>query len=288
MEIEELQNEQSSGTDSGSANGGSYGRTDGRTGSADGSDGRTDRSDRGIDLNVGVEQQSSADSDGIDNSRRTESEPISDDGNVIRDSQPVNARASRAERLRGRRPVRLGARDRDSDADGGRSADAGTAEIGNSGNIEEPVIRLGATRQGAPKTVKPKDSSPKTKLDKDVRDLIKMFTESLFEIPAIALKQDFWRLSAEESKQLNDALIAWLASMPESDQSKIAEFVGKHMPVINLVMVAFFIVSDRVKASVAVYRASRDYSKFTEAVNNAPETPTSAGVRTAMDSIFNN
>ncbi len=283
-EIEEIENEPS-----GSDTSGSVGSDNGSaTGSGtNGSDRRTDGSGRNVDGND--REFFVAGRSNTDNGSASV-EPIANDtnanvGNVDGNKNDADTRSSRYERERSRRPIRLGATDRNRDSDTGSATNARTGETFDNENDSEPVIRLGARTQGAPRSVKAK-AETKSKLS-EVKDLIRMFVDSLFEIPAIALKQDFWRLSKEESKTLSDAIIQWLESMPSADQSKISEFVGKHVPLINLCMVGFFIISERVRASVAVYQVTKAGNRFAQTVSgNVAPAENSPNVRTAMDDMF--
>lgn len=277
-----------SGSDSGNDTGGSVGNVSGTSGNG---------SDRGIDGSGGNANGSGGSADGSGNgsasigSDNAESGIASDNGNqndVRRNLESVDSadsRDSRSERQRQRRPVRLGdIRNRDSDAD---------TEYGGSGTAaqeldSEPVIRLGARKQGRPKTKVDTDSVSVDGIKwNDTKDIIQMFVESIFEIPAITLKQDFWRLNKDESKMLTDAIGEYVKSMPKSKSSWLMNFIKENLPLVNLCMVGFFIVSDRIQASIALAQVTKAGRAFDLKSNQTNETQTqSAGVRTPLDAMF--
>lgn len=291
---EEKINGESSGSDSAGSvgTGGGSASGSGASGSnrgIDGSGGNANGSDNG---NANATASNGNDS-GSDNISADSNIDIRSNKSVNRDSD--NVRGTRAERDRGRRSVRLGDtnRDRDTVADNGSATRAGIGEERNSGNDNEPVIRLGANRQGRPRANVKTDEKPVNdfKLSQS-KDVIKMFVDSIFEVPAAALKQDFWKLSKDESKTLTDAIIQWLESMPKSRQSRVALFINENLPLINLAMVAFFLVSERVRQSMQISQMAKQARGFGIAVETANQQQTTATKRapvvTPMDSMFNN
>jgi hypothetical protein len=259
---------------SGSADG-SAGRIDGSGGNTDGNAGRIDGAGTGNDIG-GLFGTSSAEPDTIDI------------GNV-RDnvSGSENDPRSRSERERTRRTIRLGQPARNRDTDSGND-DSGTG-TGNEAELDnEPSIRLGARGRNRPKSKVDTDSAPTDKIKlSDTRELVSVFLSSIFEIPATALRQDFWRLDKDENKALTDSIIAYLESMPKARSSKIALFIQENLPILNLVMIALFIVGSKAQMSIAIAKVT----KAGRAVDIGSETRSTNGraeVRTPMDSMFNN
>lgn len=301
--FEEKENGELIGSDSGGSVGSDSGSASGSAGSGsdrriNGSGGNTDGNDTGTIATAGS-AGSGERSYRSDSAIGNETNASADFGQLDGNQNDVDRR-SRAERIRQRQPIRLGSvRNRDTataGADSGRTAGAesGDSSIGGEsifGQLdEEPVIRLGARRQAKPKeNVKAVESGASAKLS-DSKDVITLFVNSIFEVPAAMLRQDFWKLSKEESKTLVDAIIQWLESMPKSRQSRIALFINENLPLINLAMVGFFIVSERVKTSMEVAKIQRNSRAFTIGADVAAKAEQAARqndtIRTPMDSIF--
>lgn len=267
------------GSDSGDASGnganGSDFGIDGSGGDSNGDDRGTERAGTGNDISA-IFRDTSVDES---TSNNDEHERFID-GN----QNPVNPRN---ERIRQRRVVRLGSADRDRDSSTATdSAGSGERER-DSGHNNQPNIRLGATGRGRPKKVGV-DSSPTDGGFKisETKELISVFVSSIFEIPAITLKQDFWRLSKEETKMFSDALVQWLNSMPKSQSSKVAQFISAHLPLVNLCMIGFFILSERVRMSIAVANIKKHSTAFDLRTENAQPTQTQSTVQTPMDKMF--
>jgi hypothetical protein len=289
MKLELVENEYSDNNASGGSGGngsasgsasGSAGTTDirgfnGSGGNADGNDSRTTGS-AGTTTGTNVGNSGSASVSGNENN--TSADFGHGDGN----SFDVD---NRTERQRKRQPIRLGnfgtgiADDTDGTATG-----TGT-EKRDSGDNSEPAIRLGARGRGRPRKVNNTDFSATTIKLSDTRDLINTFLTSIFEIPAIALKQDFWRLNKDESKMLTDALIQYLESMPKAKSSKIAMFISEHLPLLNLAMIGFFILSERVQMSIAMHNVSKHGKAFD--INAKSQTTNNNNpITTPLDAMF--
>jgi hypothetical protein len=117
-----------------------------------------------------------------------------------------------------------------------------------------------------------------------------MFLGSIFEIPAVTLKQDFWRLTDDENKVLTDSVMAYLKSLPKGQSAWIATFAQEKLPLFNLILVTMFILADRVQASVAIAKAQKQFAKEQEAGFERPGRAAAAdrrpGVTVPMDSMF--
>lgn len=204
------------------------------------------------------------------------------------DSGEIGTHGNGGEQRRQRRSIRLGdSGNRNSDTEDERYSTGNVrTENRDSVNDSEPVVRLGKRGRGRPKKIKSVETEKNVKLS-EIKNYVKIFTESIFDTIAVSLKHDHWKLTPEESKQLNDALMDWIASMPESNQSKFLSFASKNLPTVNLIFVGFFIVSERVKASIAINNFEKKQNKavdkiFETVVNNNNQNT----VRTPMDSMF--
>jgi hypothetical protein len=115
-----------------------------------------------------------------------------------------------------------------------------------------------------------------------------VFLGSLFDIPAILLKADFWRLSNDENDMLTNALLAWIDSLPKSQGNRMSKWLGENLPVLNVVMVALFIVGERAKRTLEMMKRQKQQGaqNVIEFANNQPQ-PTSA-VQTPLDYAFGN
>jgi hypothetical protein len=193
----------------------------------------------------------------------------------------LTTRASRADRGRRAGSVRLGSavRNRTTD-DSGRSDGSASTE---SPLDSEPVIRLGARKGGRPRAEVKTDNTTELKLS-EMKDIISMFLDTAFELPAVMMRQDFWRLNKDENKILTDAIVTYIKSMPKNKSSWLMNFIQENLPLVNLIMVGFFVVSDRVKGSIAIAQVNRAGSKFATATSG--EAPAPDNVRTPLDNMF--
>jgi hypothetical protein len=265
MKMEFVENEPTStsgGSVSGSGDGGS-----GSGRGANGSDSGNSRDVIGNSGDVsgnsgnvsGSADTGSADTDsGSDSARRNESDISANVESANGNSGTVN-RPSRVERQRNGRVIRLGDfgnRDSDTGSADSRTDTIGRDDVNNNEPVSRVVLGQGRRTQGNPRTVKNVDVEAPVKLGQ-IKDYVSVFLQSVFDIPAIALGQDFWKLSKEENKQLTDAIVAYLESLPKSQGSKIAQFVQNHFPLLNLAMVALFVCSERVQKSVNIAKANK-------------------------------
>jgi len=121
---------------------------------------------------------------------------------------------------------------------------------------------------------------------RESKDLISVFLDSIFEIPAMVLKQDFWRLTKEENKTLTNAIVSYLESLPKSKGSKIAAFIAENFPMLNLAMIAFFIVSERVRQSITVANFTKK-GKVIKAEFAKQNTANPPNISTPLDAVYN-
>lgn len=292
MKKELEKNVESNGSDTSGSVGSDSGSTDGSAGNGsnsgiNGSGGNTDGNDRSASGNGSGSGSADFGSSGSDNT----SESIgTNDSNVESvDSDRNNADGNGKRRRSAGKPIRLGSfgnRDTDSSADSGSGSDDGEERVRRDNS--EPVVRLGSKSKDRPKTDTKSEGAETVFEIGKTKDLIKVFLNSVFEIPAITLKQDFWRLSKDESVMLTDALIDYLKSMPKSKASRLAQFLSENLPLVNLAMIAFFIVSERVRATMAISQvtnAAKNYEKQAKAAQNI--TPTDSGIKTPLDALHN-
>ena len=286
MEIEENENGGLSGSDTrgsvGSDNGSDNGiGGSGSGGSVDGSNGSVDGSGGSVDGSGGNDRGSA---DGSANRSADILDIKSSDGNSDRDKNNA-VRESRADRERGRKPIRLGSADRNRNSDSSTGRDRGSADE-STPLADEPVIRLGSRKQGRPRAEAKADNATELKLS-EMKDLISMFIDSIFEIPAVTLQQSFWRLEKEENKALTEAISAYIKSMPKSKSSWLMEAIQQHLPLVNLIMVGFFIVSDRTKKSIAIAQVTKAGRQVAQTLGaDTPKATAGASIRTPLDNMF--
>lgn len=264
------------GSDSGSDTSGSVGTDSGSDGS--GSGGSVDGSGAGIGSGSGSGTDSGSGS-GSGSADILDLEPTN---GIVSGNQNVADGGSVRQRIR--KPIRLGSAVRDSSTSGnGIGTGTGTGEKLDN----DPVIRLGAKKQGAPRVSAKTENSVDLKLS-EMKDLISMFLDTAFEVPALLLKQDFWKLSKDENKMLTDAVSAYIKSMPKDKSSWLMTFIQDNLPLVNLIMIGFFVVSDRVKHSIAISQVTRHANKFAEAASADVRVNQNGGqpIRTPMDNIF--
>jgi hypothetical protein len=259
------------GSASGTGKNGSAGRVDGSGGNANGND---------------TGNGKGAGSDNTGNGGTVSAEPIGNNGESS--AEPANgnineSRPARRDRARSAGSIRLGSAVRNSDTSAG--TDTGNGSDSAEELDSEPVIRLGAKKQGRPRAEAKADDSTELKLS-ELRDLISMFLSSIFEIPAVTMRQDFWRLNKDENKVLTDALVGYIKSMPKSKSNWITTFIQENLPLVNLIMVGFFIVSDRVKGSIAIAQVNKFGRATTQSTATAEKPRSSATVSTPLDSMF--
>ncbi len=182
--------------------------------------------------------------------------------------------------------IRLGdLRDTITDTDTDRN-DRGSSRARTRDNVSSNVW-LGDTKQRKPRKTKDSDSIKNASLN-DTKDLVSVFVGTLFEIPALALKQEFWRLTSEENKAITDALIRWLDTLPKARSNKVAKFLAENLPIINLAFVMIFVVGERVNKSIAISKQTKQV-KQAQAVENVIDfEPKTATVITPLDAMFNN
>lgn len=279
--IEEKENV--NGSDSGSDSGNDIGRSSasagiGSGGSAGGDGGNVDGDGRNVSGSVDGTGTGTGADNGSGNADILDLE--SPNGTTDGDSNTL--RGSRSERIRRTGSVRLGSAVRNSSTDGsGSGTGTGSAEVLDS----EPVIRLGAKKQGKPRAETKTENTTDMKLS-EMKDLISMFLDSIFEIPAAVMRQDFWRLNKDENKMLTDAVSAYIKSMPKDKSSWLMTFIQDNLPLVNLLMIGFFIVSDRVKGSIAIAQVTKG-ARFAETVSQNIRSNNGANtIRTPMDEMF--
>ena len=258
------------GSDNGSGGSGSGGEFIGSGGSNIGSGGSDDRSG------------GSGGSDGSGSGRK--SDITNDlDGNTI--TEKSNDRKSRSERERGRRSIRIERADR-SDNPRSDGSDGSDGSGGSEKSYKEPVIRLGKGQSKKPKETVDSEKTSNISSMRESKDLISVFLDSIFEIPAMVLKQDFWRLTKEENKTLTNAIVSYLESLPKSKGSKITTFIAENFPMLNLAMIAFFIVSERVRQSITVANFTKK-GKVIQAEFAKQNTANPPNISTPLDAVYN-
>ena len=266
------------GSDNGSDGSGSGGEFIGSGGSNIGSGGSDDRSGGSDDRSDGSGRGGSG------NDRKFY---IANDlgGNTI--AEKSNDRKSRSERERGRRSIRIERADRSDNprSDGSDGSDgSGGSEAEKS--YKNPVIRLGKGQSKKPKETVDSEKTSNISSMRESKDLISVFLDSIFEIPAMVLKQDFWRLTKEENKTLTNAIVSYLESLPKSKGSKIAAFIAENFPMLNLAMIAFFIVSERVRQSITVANFTKK-GKVIKAEFAKQNTDNPSNISTPLDAVYN-
>lgn len=278
-ETAENGNEQNSGSDSGndrgsadgSGRGGSDGSADGSGGNINGSGGSADGSDGSADGSDGSDGSGNA-----EHGNGASNEPIGSNSEI---GSATNARPSRAERERSREPIRLGSfgsgvseSRADSTGTGSNAQDADGESFGDVfQQLDDSPIRLGDRTKRKPKEKVSTSAAPTVNKPSktESKAMIGTTVEMIFDVIALTLKHDFWRLSSEEKKQLADALFQWFESMPENRSGKVFKFIEENFPVINLAMIAFFILSDRIRASVEIYNMQSNARKSVDKNRNA-------------------
>lgn len=274
------------GSDSGSDSGGSVGTDSGSAGNGDvsGSGGNdslkrgNDSGSGGNDSGSGASGSGSADGNGNDSADDIlDIEPSN--GNASGNSDTFRPSRNQRERVRG--SIRLGSATRNSATDGSGTG-TGTGDEKEFAN--DPVIRLGAKKQGRPRAEVTEDNTTELKLS-EMKDLISMFLDSIFEIPAVTLGQSFWRLQKEENKALTDAVLAYIKSMPKNKSNWLMTFIKENLPLVNLLMVGFFIVSGRVQNSIAVYQVTKHGKNFEKTIEQ-PKPSNNGAIRTPLDARF--
>ena len=270
---------ESNGSDNGSGGSGSGGKFIGSGGSNIGSGGSDDRSGGSDDRSGG-----SGGSDGSGSGRK--SDITNDlDGNTI--TEKSNDRKSRSERERGRRSIRIERADRsDNPRSDGSDGSDGSGGSETEKSYKEPVIRLGKGQSKKPKETVDSEKTSNISSMRESKDLISVFLDSIFEIPAMVLKQDFWRLTKEENKTLTNAIVSYLESLPKSKGSKIAAFIAENFPMLNLAMIAFFIVSERVRQSITVANFTKK-GKVIKAEFAKQNTDNPSNISTPLDAVYN-
>ena len=293
LDLEEIENEQLSGSDSyGDSNGSSGsvsdGSADGSDGSADGSGGNAYGNDRistsGIGGATGNGYNTSVVGNDADSNRNAESNERTSNG-----SSDDSGSGSRSERQRRRQPIRLGGNF------GNRIANAASGSGSGSADEEELVadnisVRLGDRKQGRPRKVKDVDNARADDFKfSEVKDIVSMFLDAMFEIPAATLKQEFWRLSKDENKMLTEAIGEYVKAMPKSKSNWLLSFVKEHMPLVNLLMIAVFTLKPRFEMSIAhsrMVKAAQAYTLGQEKVKTDSVSAQPQTISTPLDGMF--
>lgn len=224
-------------------------------------------------------------SDGSDGDGSSRKSDIANDLDGNSSVEKSNDRKSRNERERGRRSIRI-ERTVGSDNSGSDGSDGSGGNDGSETekSYKEPVIRLGKGQSKKPKETVDSEKTSNISSMRESKDLISVFLDSIFEIPAMVLKQDFWRLTKEENKTLTNAIVSYLESLPKSKGSKIAAFIAENFPMLNLAMIAFFIVSERVRQSITVANFTKK-GKVIQA--EFAKQNTANPISTPLDAVYN-
>lgn len=172
------------------------------------------------------------------------------------------------------------------------NSDSGNSADGRTESNSEIPFRLGKKQRGRPRGTTTKESSGKSLSTRETKDMVSVFVSSLFDIPAILLKADFWRLSDDETEILTGAFLTWVDSLPKSKSNKFTKWIAENMPVLNFAMVALFIVGERAKKTVEVMKAQKQVTDAQQAVafNNANNVQNfnNGGIITPLDFVHGN